>query len=123
MNKYIGTTPIDIEGQQLTLAFTWDAIARVREELGDDGQAKALAGDLEALSVLVAIGLSKHHGDWTADKVRVISPPVYPTTNAVEVALTAAYFGPNGVPEDQEPENPKVPLLTRLKRLWQRRTE
>lgn len=122
-NPYTGDTSIEVEGQRLTLVFNWEAVARVRSELGNDGQAKALAGDIDGLATLVAIGLAKHHKDFDADKVKAISPPIMATVKAVEAALIAAHYGPDGMPDDSEDENPQLPpLKTLLGMLWRRLT-
>lgn len=119
MNPYTGDMPIEIGGERLTLCFTWDALARVRAELGAEGQTKAFTGEIEPLCTLVSIGLASHHPEWTPERVRKGSPPVLPTVEAVQMALTAAYFGNEGVPKDL-PENPQEPPQTRLNRLWRR---
>lgn len=119
MNPYVGDMPIDVGGERLTLSFTWDALARIRSELGQEGQTKALTGDTEALCVLVAIGLACHHPDWTAERVRAASPAVVPTLEAVQKALAASFFGAEGAPKEQS-ENPPQPPQTRLNRLWGR---
>lgn len=122
MNPYTGHAPISIGGQRMTLAFDWSALARIRAELGADGQGRALSGDLPALAALVAIGLARHHPDWDAETVAAASPPINPTIEAVQAALVSAYFGPAGMPKEPEPENPPVPSETRLNRLWRRLT-
>ncbi|NFV79995.1 hypothetical protein [Magnetospirillum aberrantis] len=122
VNPYTGDTPVSIGGRRLTLAFDWLAISAVRTDLGADGQAAALAGDLYKLASLIAIGLRRHHPDWTGDMVVAASPPVVPTIKAVEAALAAAWFGPDGMPKEPAKENPPEPLRTRCARLWQRLT-
>lgn len=122
-NPYTGETVLEVGGQRLTLVFNWDAIARVRAELGNDGQAKALAGDIDGLATLVAIGLAKHHKDFDAEKVKAISPPIMATVKAVETALIAAHYGPDGMPDEGEDANPQTPpLKTLLGMLWRRLT-
>ncbi|OAN53896.1 hypothetical protein A6A04_13470 [Paramagnetospirillum marisnigri] len=121
-NPYTGDAPITVDGQRLTLCFDWAALARIRSELGAEGQAMALSGDLAALADMVAIGLSRHHPDWDDQRVFAASPPVNPSVDAVQAALVAAYFGPQGAPKEPEPANPPMPPQTRLSRLWRRLT-
>ena len=121
-NPYTGETPIEIGGEELTLVFDWRALARMRAELGEDGQVRALGGDVEALAQLVEIGLARRHPGWDAGRVLDASPPLMATVDAVTKALNAAYFGPGGPPEDP-PENPPKPTReTRSRRLWRRLT-
>ncbi len=119
MNQYKGDMPITIGGEQFTLCYTWDALARVRSELGEEGQTEAFSGNMEKLSVLISIGLAAHHPDFSAQHVFEASPPVIPTIKAVELAMTASFFGPSGMPKELD-ENPTPPPQTRLNRLWRR---
>jgi len=125
VNHYTGDVAIRIGGHDLTLAYDWLAISAIRSGLGTEGQAAALAGDLGKLAELVAIGLRRHHSDWNADCVTAASPPIKPTIAAIETALTAAWFGPDGIPKDMVPENPPPPhqgMPTRCGKLWRRLT-
>lgn len=118
MNPYVGDMPVDIAGERLTLAYDWKALARIRAELGAEGQTEALSGNPEKLGLLVSIGLERHHPEWTPDKVLKASPFVIPMVKAVEQALVVSFFGPEGVPKEEE--NPQMPPQTRLNRLWRR---
>lgn len=118
-NLYMGEVPIEIGGESLTLRYSWDSIARIRSELGDEGQREAQGGNPEKLSILVAIGLAERHPDWTAERVRAASPPLQPTVLKVEEAMVAAIFGPDGLPKDAS-ANPRMPPQTPSRRLWRR---
>jgi hypothetical protein len=122
MNPYMGDMPLEINGERLTLAYTWEAVSRARAELGADGLALAQNGDLSKLAAFAAIGLARHHPDWTAERIFEASPPIVPTTNAVEEAWLAAHFGLAMKPKEKkdDAENPLMPPPTRLKRLWRR---
>lgn len=121
-NPYTGETALAVGGESLTLLYDWRALARLRAELGADGQARALGGDLEALAAAVAIGLAARHPDWDAGRVLAASPPVTPTVKAVADALAAAYFGPAGGPAETG-ENPRPPTAgTRWSGPWRRLT-
>lgn len=120
MNAYTGEIAIDIAGERLTLVYDWAAISRLRCELSEEGQAKAMSGDLDALAVMIAAGLARHHKEWTVDDVKQASPAIVPATKAVQAALVAAHFGPDGVPQAGVEENPLGPPQIRLRRLWRR---
>lgn len=120
VNPYTGDTPVDVGGQRLTLAFDWRALAQVRSEIGIEGQAQALAGNLEFLPRLISIGLMRHHPNWTAEMVAEASPPLMPTIKAAENALSAAWFGPDGAPDESSDENPPQPPQTLFGRVWRR---
>lgn len=125
MNAYTGEFEVEIQGQRLTVVYDWRALAAIRSELGMTGAELALGGgDLLALAKLIAIGLKRHHPEWTAELVLDASPPVTPVIEVIGAAMTAAYFGPGGAPPDSaETEgNPRVPSLTRLKTGWRRLT-
>jgi hypothetical protein len=66
--------------------------------------------------MLVSIGLARNHPDWTADRVFAASPPIRPTVRAVEEALNALYFGPEGPPKGAL-ENPLKRTLRAI-RSW-----
>jgi hypothetical protein len=119
---YLGERSIEIGDERLTLIFDWAALARIRAELGSEGQTKAVNGDLDALAAVVAHGLARRHPDWTAERVRDASPAVMPTIAAVDAALLAAYFGPHGPPQEAPASNPLTRAATRLKRLCARLT-
>lgn len=120
MNPYTGDSSVEIGGKAITLRYDWAALSRIRAELGQDGQAAALAGDLDKLADLVAIGLAVHHPDMDTGAVRAASPAVFPTIRAVEAALSAAWFGPVGPEKDDQPTNPPEPPATRSSGLWRR---
>jgi hypothetical protein len=118
--SYLGERPIEIGGERLTLVFDWAALARIRADLGSDGQTRAVQGDLEALAAVVAHGLARRHPDWTAERVQDSSPAVMPTIAAVDAALLAAYFGPSGPPAEIPTSDPPQRTATRLRRLFAR---
>lgn len=121
-NPHTGEVSLQIGGGVQILSFDWRAISQIRADLGADGQARALAGDLEPLATLVAIGLSRHNPDWDAARVTEASPPVMSTIKAVESALAAAWFGPDGLPKDESKANPPQPPQTQFGKLWRRLT-
>lgn len=103
-NPILGTVPVTLKGKEYTLQFTWDAIAQVIREYGEDR-------DLANPSVLVGvtvIGLQAHHPGMTADDVRD-GGPITKVMGAVVRALHVAYFGEGEVPAKEAGENPPAP--------------
>lgn len=120
-NAYSGETGLTIGDAPVVLVYDWEALAVVKTQLGKDGLSRALDGvDFDALAAVLAAGLARHNPEWTAERIKAESPPVMPTIKVVTEALDAAYWGPNGAPEETD-ENPQKPTLrTRLKGLWRR---
>lgn len=118
--SYLGERPVEIGGERLTLVFDWAALARIRADLGADGQTKAVQGDLDALAAVVAHGLARRHPGWTIERVREASPAVIPTIAAVDAALLAAYFGPHGPPAQDDASDPFPLTATLWRRLYAR---
>jgi hypothetical protein len=129
-NKYTGEAPIRMGGRVYTLAYDWQALARIRTELADTALDLVLStADPEALSKLIAIGLARHHPEMSAPAVMAASPPFMPSIAAVKYALNAAYWGPEGPPPEVAGENPPgrlartmAGLRITLSRLWPWRT-
>ncbi|MBF0358859.1 MAG: hypothetical protein HQL70_09645 [Magnetococcales bacterium] len=103
-NRYTGEMVIEVGGEVYPLLYDWRALALVQSEVSKEQQAMALNGDdIDSLAKLVAAGVE----GLTYEDVLSASPPLMITIQAVDIALTAAYYGPNGPPE--EIENPKRP--------------
>lgn len=99
-NTYTAETPVEIDGQDLTLQFDWRALAAVKTAFGGADLGQLIRGDdPTALAKVLAIGLARHHPAWTAERILDASPPVMPIVDALTTALNAAYYGPAGVPE------------------------
>lgn len=114
-NKYTGEAPVTIAGRVYTLVYDWQALARVKTELADTALDMVLgSAEPQALSVLVAIGLARHHPEMSAPAVFAASPPLMPTVAAVRYALHSAYWGPEGPPPEVAEENPRRGLAAML---------
>lgn len=121
-NAYTGRAPLQLDGREFGLVFDWEALARVKSELGGDALKIIAEGpDPERLALIVAIGLARLHPEMSAPAVMALSPPFVPTMNAVSAALSVAYWGPKGPPAEVPEPNPPVGLArirTPLSGLW-----
>lgn len=110
MNKYRGEEPLVIGGQEQTLRFTWDAIAKLRSEHGEDFDRKIMtaidAKDVVFLSEVIAVATGMEPAAVMAG-----SPPLVLAGKAIVNALRYAYHGREG-----QPENPRV--ARRLATWW-----
>lgn len=100
VNKYTGDVPFDLSGLKGTLRYDWKALSAVQSFLG-----KSLFGSLEGLTVeqmaaVLAIGFQKHNPEITTDKVMEASPPLLKVVEAIGLATSAAYFGPDNIPSE-----------------------
>jgi len=116
MNKYRGEVPVRLEGRKAVLQFDYDALARLKAAYGEQGHVRlmsATAGlDLEVLTEGLVIGLERHQpGEYDAARIKAISPPVEAMQTAVYEALSAAWYGEEGPPE----ENPLMRLGSRAR--------
>lgn len=119
-NAYRAQVPVEIGGRHLTLQFDYEALAAIRTQIGNDARVLELlrGSDPRAFSTLVTIGLARNHPDWTEDRVFKASPAIRPTVQAVEEALNALYFGPEGPPSEAT-GNPLTRIVRRAMRsLW-----
>lgn len=100
-NGYRGEEPLELDGVKCTIAFDWDAIGAIQTTFGKlVSNVWTLKPD-EAAEFL-AIGLKKYNPDFTAERIKKLSPPYFDTMQALDRALFFSYFG---VTKD-EPEKP-----------------
>jgi hypothetical protein len=115
-NPYKGEASVEIDGKRLPLRFTWDVIARIKNELGADALGLVLGGDSpEVMAKLLALALQEARPGITAAEVMKASPPYVPTIQAIKKASDLFYWGPDGAPD--LPENPLHRMATKLLRL------
>lgn len=95
MNKITGECPVDINGRTYTLRFDWTALAAVESEHGSSPNLFSPA----VVASVAAAGFKRTHPELTAERITELSPPLVPLANAVQHALTWAYFGAEAVPE------------------------
>jgi hypothetical protein len=100
-NRYRGEQPLQIGERECSLRFTWDAIARLRSEYGEDFDRKIIAAidtkDVAVLAEVIAVGTG-----LTAHEVMAGSPPLTLAGRAIVDGLRYAYHGQEG-----QPANPK----------------
>ena len=119
-NKYKGDTVLDIGGKKYTLRYDWNAIGMLVTELGKGFEQKiidaALEMDMPVLAKALAIGLERHHaGELTDKDIARISPPIVAVFDAVNRAISLAFYGKAEAPAD---ENPTIPeRLLRLAKI------
>ena len=92
-NPITGTVPVTLKGKEYTLQFTWEAVAQVIREHGQDRD----LFDPTVLASVAAIGLQAHHPGMTADDVRD-GNHIVAIVGPVTKALHYAYFGEQEVP-------------------------
>lgn len=116
-NPYKGEATVEIGGKRLALRFTWDTIARIKNELGADALGIVLGGDSpEVMAKLLALALQEAKPGITAADIMKASPPYVPTIQAIKTASDLFYWGPAGAPDDL-PQNPLRRMATKLKQL------
>ena len=95
-NPHKGEVPLYINGTAYTLMFDWAALSKLKNAFNDEQIDAVINGrDVVLLAEMIAIGLQRHHEGITADEVVTLSPPLVPTVEALDKALTYAYFGPD----------------------------
>ena len=105
-SNHTGETTVSLDGRDLTLVYDWRAISALKLALQGADVFEALAGnEPEALASIVAIGLARHHPEYTAARVLDASPPLVRTTHAAVRALNRAFWGAEAPP----PADPQTP--------------
>lgn len=113
----LGIKTVEINGEKLKLRFNWKAISGIVDKFGDSPNLFSP----EILAEVAAFGLEEFHPEWTKEKVIEASPPLFPFANAVQEALSFAYFGgevQENVAEEAEIEKKKIGFFARLKALF-----
>jgi len=116
MNPTTGEKVIAINGERLTLKFTWKAIAEVEAKHGDTPN----LFEPETVADVAAAGLRDRHPEMTAERIMELSPPLVPLARDVQEALQYAYFGPEELPA--VPGQKKSRMRGGLWRLLRRRS-
>jgi hypothetical protein len=104
INPYRGEVAIEIAGRPRILRYGWAEIAALQAALGEDFStriAQAMAAtDGNVLAQVLAIGLKHDWPEVTAEAIVEASPPIAATIEAINRALTLAFHGVKGVPDD-----------------------
>ncbi len=88
---------IHIGGHDYVLKFTWRALSEIEQKYGDSPN----LFDPDVIAVIAAIGLRDRHPEMNAERIMDLSPPLVPFAKAVQTAIQWAYFGPEGIPNEE----------------------
>ena len=110
-----GMKRIDIDGKSYSLRYTWAALAEVAEKYGDSPN----LFQPETVAFVGSVGMREKYPEMTPEKLMELSPPLIPFANDVQQALSWAYFGDQGVPEDDGVKKKRT-LIGWIKRLKRR---
>jgi len=103
MNEYAGKYRIDINGNNYTLVYDWDALANIEGLCGLKAiQTLFTSINTGLLAQMLEIGLRRHHPEMTVDKLKELSPPYMPCVQAVDKALALAYYGVDTVKPEKK---------------------
>ena len=117
-NGYNGEASLVVPGRgECRVRYSWDAIARLKTDLGDDWDtaiSKAmLAADLDVIAKALAIGLREGWPDVTPDAVKAANPPIALAYSAVRQALNLAFLGTVEAPAAPDQNPPKRGQIAR----------
>ena len=121
MNRLRGEVPITIGKKKMILIYDYEALELLRTEFGEHGHARLIAAtsslDVKTLSKGIEIGLqAKQPGEITAEQIMKTSPAFKEMQEAVYEAFMCAFYGANGMPE----ENPRMRPIDRMKKMLNR---
>lgn len=101
-SKHTGSVYLPVEGEEIALRYTWGAISELQDAHGQEWEKEVnricTAFDAPGLAGLLAIGSDKP-AEWWLGK----SPPFIPAAQAVQQALTVAFFGAGGATDEKNP--------------------
>jgi len=104
-----------INAGQYYLRYPWAVLAEVAEKYGDSPN----LFEPETVAFVGSAGLRERHPEMTPEKIMELSPPLIPFANDVQMALQWAYFGDQGVPDDDGVKKKRT-LIGWLKRIGRR---
>lgn len=107
MNKYTGTVDFKLGSKSAKLVYDWRAISELKSKYGKDIFTGLYLADPNIVADMLAVGL-KGSG-ITLDEILDFSPPIIPTVNAIDLALTYSYYGPEGKKDEKDPGAKKKP--------------
>jgi hypothetical protein len=108
MNKYTGEVEIQLGAKKGILVFDWRAIAELQTKLGADAitdmfkQVKP-----STIAEILLIGFKKKSPEVTMEEILDASPCLIPTVQAIEKAISFAYFGAEEPPKGGEKSEEK----------------
>lgn len=108
VNNIKGTVEFEIaENQKAVLCADWAALSELQTLIGEEPLSSLIkAPKIELLSKALEICCKKYSPEYTADKIKELSPPVRHSIEALDAVITIAYFG-SQLPETSNEEEPK----------------
>lgn len=104
-NPYAGEVSIQIGGRECILLFDYGALARMRTAFGERYTMAVNAalgtGDVEAIVQIASIALQARNA-MTPEEVSAARPPIVPLVEALARAFAYAWWGPTGLPPQDE---------------------
>ena len=97
MNPVTGEKLVNIGGSEYVMKFTWRGLSEIEQKYGENPN----LFDPGIIAHVASIGLRDRYQEMTADMIMDISPPLVPFAKAVQTAIQWAYFGPEGIPNDE----------------------
>ena len=93
---------LEIGGKRRPLVFDWEALARLRAQLGPDFAASLTQYfydlDVEGIASVLAVGLKRGWPEVTPELVIQAGPPLVTTVKALGQALNLALYGSTEAP-------------------------
>ncbi len=97
MNERQQEVSIEIAGQARTVVFDWEALGRLRAEVGPGFDEKIAKAGYEfntgVLAVALSVGLKRHWPEVTPEIVSEASPAIIKVIETLERALHPAMYG------------------------------
>ncbi len=107
-NEFTGDVELQIGGKPHIIRFDWTALSTLKSKFTEADLDQIISGaDLTSLADLLIIGLTRHHPNMTVQQLTDNPPALMPAIEAVEKALTFAYFGADGPPSEATPADEK----------------
>lgn len=118
-NKHRGDIVIEMDRKKYVLRYDWEAVGKLITDLGPDFDEKiakaTIQMDLSVIAETLVIGLQRHHpGKLTAKDIIGLSPPIVSTTDAVNKAISLAFYGTTEAPKVRNPMMEKILKLVRI---------
>lgn len=103
-NPNKGEVTLKINNSDYDLCYDWSAIGELRSSFSDEALQEIVNGsNIDGIAKVLSIGFKKKHPEMTVEKIMEMSPPFILAVQAIDQALTVAYFGASE-PEQGEPE-------------------
>jgi hypothetical protein len=125
MSKFDGIIEVSLKGKDLKIVYDWQALSSLVEF---DGAIKEVSKPIDSIDTLkiaqvLYCGLKRYHPDMTIEQIVEWSPPLMRTIMVIDKALTYAYFGADGVPQETDDKKKAMTKPSIFRRLIGLRTE